>query len=60
MPAKTLRVSPPRSSVRRDQLVGAFDVLGVGDAGDAQLDLGEVVNADDRRECAAVGPLSAG
>ena len=31
-----------------EQFVGAFNMFGVGDAGDAQVDFGEVVDTDER------------
>ena len=45
MPANTVRVRA-FADVERElqQLVGAVDVLGVDDARDAQVDLGEVVD----------------
>ena len=47
MPLKTLRVLAFADVQRQaQQLVAAFDLLGVDDLGDAQVDLGEVVDAD--------------
>ena len=54
MPQNTLRV-PAFADVERQaqQLGRAFDLLAVDDLRDAQVDLGEVVDADGRRRCAS-------
>ena len=56
MPANTVRVAP-FADVERElqQLVGAVDVLGVDDARDAQVDLGEVVDGDRAASAARAG-----
>ena len=46
MPANTVRVAPPRSSVEPEQLVGAFDRLGARDLRHAQVELVEIFDAD--------------
>ena len=55
MPANTVRVRRLADVERQlDQLVGAVDVLGVDDARDAQVDLGEVVDRDRCRRAGVV------
>ena len=49
MPENTVRRSPPRSSVSLQQLVRALDGLGALDARNAQVELGEFVDADGLR-----------
>ena len=46
MPANTVRVPSPRSSVSLTQLVGALHLLGARDAADPQVKLVEVVYRD--------------
>ena len=57
MPAKTVRVWSPMSSVSLTQLVCALDLLGVHDARDAKLDFVKFVNRDRLVHGALLGVL---